>query len=220
MSPTVFIVGASRGIGRGLVNKFVGAGWNVHATARATDVTFPDGVTTHILDVENSEQVEQVAKSAHIQGKPIDLFIHNAGVKPSNTISDEQCFNINTNCPFRVIKAFMKNLTHSESQKKICIMTSMKGSREVFGGGSTPRECYGKSKCRLNDKFRETEPSWRENGVKSIVVHPGWVQTDMGGDKAPVTIEESCDGIYKVCIAINANDCGKFYTYEGKEHPW
>ena len=94
--------------------------------------------------MENSEQVEQVAKSAHIQGKPIDLFIHNAGVKPSNQISDEQCFNINTNCPFRVIKAFMKNLTHSESQKKICIMTSMKGSREVFGAAARHANVTGR----------------------------------------------------------------------------
>ena len=118
MPPTVFIVGASRGIGRGLVYKFTGAGWNVHATARTTDVKFPEPVVTHLLDVENDDQIEQVASSSAIQGKPIDLFIHNAGVKPSNQISDEQCFNINTNGPFRVINAFMKNLTHQRARRK------------------------------------------------------------------------------------------------------
>ena len=62
MSPTVFIIGASRGIGRGLVDTFLHAGWDVHATVRTTNVTLLPSVVTHVLDVENNEQIEQVAK--------------------------------------------------------------------------------------------------------------------------------------------------------------
>eukprot|EP00944_MAST-04C_sp_MAST-4C-sp1_P001576 g1576.t1 len=218
MSPTVFIIGASRGIGRGLVDTFLRAGWDVHATVRSTNVTLPPSVVTHVLDVENDEQIEQVANNVY--GNPIDLLIHNAGVKPSDKISNDQCLNINTEGPFRVLKAFMKSITQPESQKKVCIITSQLGSREKFGGGKTPRDTYGKSKCYLNDKFRKMEPAWRENGVKSIVLHPGWVQTDMGGNSAPTTIQESCEGIYKVCVTMTIDCCGKFYTFEGKEHPW
>ena len=81
-------------------------------------------------------------------------------------------------------------------------------------------DTYGKSKCYLNDKFRKVEPEWRKHGVQSIVLHPGWVVTDMGGTSAPTSIEESANGIYKVCVTMNSDYCGKFYTFEGKEHPW
>eukprot|EP00943_MAST-04B_sp_MAST-4B-sp1_P006154 g6154.t1 len=221
MPRTAFIVGASRGIGKGLVEVFSKAGWSVHATVRNLDnISFPDNVVTHILDVEKEEQIREVANSSKLHNVSIDLFIHNAGVKPSSSISDEQCLNINTVAPFHVIDAFMAKIVHSESQKKICLMSSMMGSREISGGGSTPRNTYGKSKCYLNDKFREIEPSWREKGITSIVLHPGWVSTDMGGPSAPVTVEDSTDGIYKVCVMMDAGFSGKFYTYEGKEHPW
>ena len=115
MSPTVFIIGASRGIGRGLVDTFLRAGWDVHATVRSTNVTLPPSVVT-VLDVENDEQIEQVANNVY--GNPIDLLIHNAGVKPSDKISNDQCLNINTEGPFRVLKAFMKSITQPESQKR------------------------------------------------------------------------------------------------------
>ena len=57
MPPTVFIVGASRGIGKGLVDVFHKAGWSVHATIRNTNVTFPSNVVTHLMDVENEDQI-------------------------------------------------------------------------------------------------------------------------------------------------------------------
>ena len=79
MPPTVFIVGASRGIGKGLVDVFHKAGWSVHATIRNTNVTFPSNVVTHLMDVENEDQIQSVANSAKLYNVPsIDLFIHNA----------------------------------------------------------------------------------------------------------------------------------------------
>ena len=85
-------------------------------------------------------------------------------VKPSDEISDDQyLLQHKYRRSIGVINAFMKSITHSESQK-VCIITSQLGSREKFGGGKTPRDTYGKSKCYLNDKYRKIEPVWRENG--------------------------------------------------------
>ena len=87
MPRTAFIVGASRGIGKGLVDVFSKAGWSVHATVRNLDnISFPDNVVTHILDVEKEEQIREVANSSKLHNVSIDLFIHNAGVKPSSSI--------------------------------------------------------------------------------------------------------------------------------------
>lgn len=72
----------------------------------------------------------------------------------------------------------------------------------------------------LNDRFRVEEPRWREEGVSSLVVHPGWVQTDMGGQSADISVQESVDGMAAVFNALCLKESGKFVTYEGVEHPW
>ena len=96
----------------------------------------------------------------------------------------------------------MKKITDTESQKKVCIITSKLGSRERFGGGKTPRDTYGKSKCYLNDKFRKVEPEWRKHGVQRMVLHTGWVVTEMGGTAAQTTKEEYANGRYKECVKM------------------
>ena len=67
------------------------------------------------------------------------------------------------------------------SDKKIAILSSHMGARN---GGPTPTNVYGASKAALNDRYREIEPQWRARGIKSVIFHPGWVQTSMGGSGA------------------------------------
>lgn len=217
MKPTVLIVGASRGIGLGFVSKFLSEGWNVHATARkeADIAAFPSGVTGHLMDVTNQEQIESVA--AAFASHPIDLLIHNAGV--GKGVPADVIIQVNVKAPFSVIDAFLPAVAASQ-QKKIGIMSSQLGSRERFGNGETPTSAYGASKCLLNDKFREEEPKWKVQGVSSIVVHPGWVQTDMGGPTADITVQESVNGMYELFSQLSEEKSGKFFTYAGLEHPW
>ena len=54
----------------------------------------------------------------------------------------------------------------------------------------------------------------------SIVVHPGWVKTDMGGAQAPTTVQESVSGLIAVIHKLTLKDSGKFFDYEGEELPW
>ena len=75
---TLVLTGASRGIGKGLVDVFHKAGWSVHATIRNTNVTFPSNVVTHLMDVENEED--------------IDFVIAFSGCK--TYISNEECNNL------------------------------------------------------------------------------------------------------------------------------
>ena len=57
-------------------------------------------------------------------------------------------------------------------------------------------------------------------GITAIVLHPGWVQTDMGGLSAPTTVEQSVSGMRQVVARLTTNDSGKFYGYDGKEILW
>lgn len=213
----MLIVGASRGIGKGFVYKYLAEGWSVHATARNESdlASFPDGVQGYLCDVSNNEQIVELASS--LNGSAIDLLIHNAGV--GRGTPDDVMTAINVEAPFKIIEALLPHVAIS-TQKKIAIMSSQLGSRERFGNGETPSNSYGRSKCLLNDRFRELEPGWRELGVSSLVVHPGWVKTDMGGDSADITVEQSVDGMYDVFDKMSAENTGHFVTYAGTDFPW
>jgi NAD(P)-dependent dehydrogenase (short-subunit alcohol dehydrogenase family) len=78
---------------------------------------------------------------------------------------------------------------------------------------------YG-SKAAENMYTRALAFDPETEGITVIAVHPGWVRTDMGGTKAPLSASDSAAGILNVIDALTPEDNGKFYTWEGKEYPW
>jgi short-subunit dehydrogenase len=131
-------------------------------------------------------------------------------------MKEEQIININSEAPIKLTSALLPNILKSKT-RKVAILTSQMGARN---GGATPTGLYGKSKCYLNDNFRTIEPEWRSKGVTSILFHPGWVATDMGGANAPVSVEDSVKGMKSVIDKLTIQDSGKFYTWKGDIHPW
>ena len=87
-------------------------------------------------------------------------------------------------------------------------------------GGRAPSGTYGASKAALNDSFRDREPQWRQRGMTAVVFHPGWVQTDMGGRNASVTVKASVAGMRKVIAGLQPADSGRFLTWQGRELAW
>ena len=79
---------------------------------------------------------------------------------------------------------------------------------------------YGDSKAALNDEFRRLAPTWAGRGVVAIVLHPGWVRTDMGGSSATLSVEESAAGIRELVAGLSETHHGRFWTWDGREHPW
>jgi len=96
-------------------------------------------------------------------------------------------------------------------------MTSQLGARRGYTGSLGS---YGDSKAALNDAFRAHAPVWGQRGCLAIVMHPGWVRTDMGGAGAPVSVAESVRGMRQVIARLTPQDHGRFFTWEGREHPW
>jgi NAD(P)-dependent dehydrogenase (short-subunit alcohol dehydrogenase family) len=216
--PTVAIIGASRGIGLGFVEAYARDGWTVHATTR--NPASPgalgklDGdIMLHGLDVANGRHIAALA--AALEETALDVLIHNAGVY-GDGMSREQVMAINAEAPIRVVEALLPAVGRG-AQKKIAILTSQMGARN---GGSTPSGVYGASKAALNDNFREQEPDWRKHGIVSVVFHPGWVKTAMGGSGASVPVADSVAGMRRVIAGLKPADSGKFLTWQGKEHPW
>ena len=192
-------------------------GWDVHATVRKeSDMSvMPGAAAGYILDVTNKGQIGDLA--ARFVERPVDLLVFNAGVGKGTP--EDVMMEVNVNAPFNVINALLPSVLASE-QKKITIMSSQLGSREKYGGGETPSNPYGASKCFLNDRFRQEEEVWRKNGVSALVIHPGWVITDMGGQGANISVEESVAGMYNVLQELSSTNSGSFLTYQGIIHPW
>ena len=217
--PSVMIVGASRGIGLGFVEAYAAAdGWKVHATTRTLDAPGDLGevegdVTLYQLDVIDAGQIHALAMA--LEGQAIDLLIHNAGVY-GHDMSRDLVLTTNAEAPFKVINALMPAVGRGR-QKKIVILSSHTGARN---GGPTPAGVYGASKAALNDRYREIEPEWRARAIVSVAFHPGWVQTDMGGASASVTVADSVRGMRQVIGALRPDDSGKFLDWQGKELSW
>jgi hypothetical protein len=57
-------------------------------------------------------------------------------------------------------------------------------------------------------------------GFICTVLHPGWVQTDMGGPNATYSPEESVAGLIQVIEGLDAEDNGRFYDFQGNAIPW
>ena len=215
--PAVLVIGASRGIGAGLVRHYLGQGASVHATVR--DVVRPGelaglsgDLTLHELDVRTISQTERLA--AALRGAALDVIIHNAGIYRG--FPREEIMEVNAVAPVRVVEGLL-DAGALEADGVVAIMTSQLGARRGRTGSLGD---YGDSKAALNDEFRRRADAWRAQGAIAVVVHPGWVRTDMGGSNASISVEESVTGIARLIGGLTAAEHGRFWTWNGREHPW
>jgi len=216
--PTAMIIGASRGIGLELARQYANDGWRVHATTRTPARPGALGrltgdVVLHPLEVRDATQIAALATAVEQEG--IDVLIHNAGVSGRGMARDE-VMAINAEAPLRVAETLLPAVLRS-TQKKIVLITSQLGARY---GRTRSLGLYGDSKAALNDALRALAPAWGKQGVIAIVMHPGWVRTDMGGTFASLSVTESVTGMRQVIARLSAASHGRFLTWQGREHEW
>jgi len=226
--PCVFITGANRGLGLEFTRQYAADGWRVIATCRdpggADELKALDGdIRIEAMDVTDGGSV---AKTRDALGREtIDLLINNAGVYgPRDMGRDDMDYDawaevlaINTMAPLRVAAAFKDNVQRSDL-KTIISISSILGSIENTGEGKN--YIYRSSKAALNMVMKTLSADLEEDGIRVVMFHPGWVQTDMGGSKAPVTAEDSISGMRTAIAGLTDADNGKFFVYDGSHMPW
>jgi NAD(P)-dependent dehydrogenase (short-subunit alcohol dehydrogenase family) len=79
---------------------------------------------------------------------------------------------------------------------------------------------YRASKAALNMLNKSLAAELADQGFVCVVLHPGWVQTRMGGASAPVLPVDSVSGMLSVIEKLQPQDNGRFLDYQGKELPW
>lgn len=216
--PSVLIVGASRGIGLELARQYAADGWRVHATTRTPDEPGALGqlagdVVLHGLDVRDAAGIQALARA--LDGEGLDVLVHNAGVRGTG-MAREEVMRVNAEAPIAVAQALLGALARG-GQRKLVLMSSQLGARR---GSRRSLGVYGDSKAALNDALRRLAPTWGRLSIVAVVMHPGWVRTDMGGPGAPLSARESVEGIRRVVAGLGPEHHGRFLTWDGSEHPW
>lgn len=228
---TAMITGVSRGIGLELLRQYAQDGWNVIGTCRTKDtapeaVALADGhdsVELYELEVSDAAAVESLADC--LARTPIDVLILNAGVmgKDSMKLGELQAgdflkvLEVNVVAQAICLQAFAPLVAASE-RRIIVGMGSFLGSMGCNDDGSL--YSYRASKAGLHAIMVSASHDLRDQGITAIVMHPGWVQTDMGGENATITTEQSAEGMRAVIDGLKPGDSGRLLTYAGEELPW
>ena len=226
----VMIVGATRGIGLELVKQYAAEGDEVIACARdkgAADlldqvVAGNDNVRIEQLDVAEPDSVTAAAE--RISAVAIDTVIVVAGVMGGGhqSIDDldldawHQALSANTIGPILVARAFKQNLVASGAGNLMILSSQLGASTWPFGG----MYIYSTTKAAVGKAAKILSIDWKDDPIIVSVMHPGYVQTDMGGPNAEITPEESASGIRNVLANLSAEDSGNFYKWNGDIHPW
>ncbi|WP_413043217.1 SDR family oxidoreductase [Pseudomonas sp. YJ42] len=227
MPNTVLIIGASRGLGLGLVEQFSRDGWQVIATVRdpqrAEELKAVEDIRIETLDIDDAASVDALAQ--RLSGITLDVLYINAGISGSRTLSadtatDEdvrRLFVTNAIAPVRLAQR-MRALVDPR-MGVITFMSSIMGSVETGPGMGMP--LYGASKAALNHLTRTFVAELGEDtGLTVLSMHPGWVKTDMGGAEAPLDIETSCRGMVKQVKRAAGQRGHRFIDYQGEALPW
>lgn len=225
----VVISGANRGIGLALSRAFAAVGDKViggvrdpSAAGELSRITGAGPVRVLRLDVTDAGAVSAFADE--LGGQVVDVLINNAGViggerqSLGNIDYDawREAFEVNTLAPYRLIAALLPNLLASATPKVITL-TSQMGSLTRARGGSV---AYRSTKAAANKVMQVLAEELKPRGVVVCPVHPGWVVTDMGGPGADIHVEESASGIRALVDRLDLSQSGRFWKWDGTEHPW
>ena len=234
------ITGSNRGLGLEFVRQLVDDVTLLFATCRrpqaATELqalaeAHPETIRILPLDVGDPDSIEAVAERVASETEGLDLLVNNAGVDgggTDDTFGDcdhetlVHTFRVNAAGPHVMVQTFAPLLRRGATAygtARVLNVTSQLGSIENTKGRGT-WQSYKASKSALNMLTRLQSHELRTDDVSVVAVHPGWVQTDMGGSNARLTPQESVSGMLEVARTLDPSDGGTFLSYDGSELPW
>lgn len=221
-STNIAIVGSNRGIGLQLTRQLSQKGNNVFAFCRKKSKDLESLSTVEIIenfDVSDTDKMNRILEKKSLRN--IDLMIHVSGVLKSDhleTVDEEDIieqFKINALAPLFCVKAFLPYLS---PMAKIALITSRMGS--VSDNTSGGMYGYRVSKAALNMIGKSLAEDLRVQKKTVLLLHPGFVKTDMTGHQGHISAEESAKGLIKVISEKTMSDTGTFWHTNGEPLPW
>jgi NAD(P)-dependent dehydrogenase (short-subunit alcohol dehydrogenase family) len=228
--PNVLITGANRGLGLEFAKQYAEASWQVIACCRkpqeANELqelaqTFSN-INIYKLDVAKALEIE--ALSLVLRDQALDVLINNAGLFGNSQTLDSlddanwhEVFQTNAIAPVKMVQAFRQNLLASQKKLVVNITSKMGSIDDNTSGGYY---IYRSSKVALNMVTKSLAVDLKAQNITVIALHPGWVETSMGGATAPTKPNESIQMMRTLIDKIDLNDSGKFFDYKGAIIPW
>lgn len=232
MSKTILVTGANRGIGLTFVQALLSQGMTIYACCRqpekATELLKLQQKHPHLqllpLDLTNEQSIANIASS--LQGVALDWLINNAGIAGDTgvtvgNISAQNFLNVlHTNVigQVQLSDQLLPNL-EAGNDKLIITISSRMGS--ISDNDSGRSYAYRTSKAALNAVMRSFAIDVKSRDIKVMLFHPGWVQTDMGGEQASLSAEESVQGMLSVIDQHGHNAHAEtVWRYDGDTIDW
>lgn len=230
-----FITGVNRGIGLELASQLLNQGHKVYGTAREVNLpqfkdlseAHSDRFEVYPLEVTDDDSVETLKEKLlpRVSDRGIDVLINNAAIlEDSDTKSYEisprlmmRTFDVNVLGPLRVIKALLPALQMGHDPLIVNISSRVGSITDNTSGGHTS---YRVSKTALNMLNKNLSLELSPLKIACVVLHPGWVQTQMGGPNALIDTRTSVMGMVEVMQKLGMGHSGKFYNFKGEELPW
>ena len=235
--PTVFVTGANRGLGLEFSRQYLADGWEVFASCRkpgaaqALNELAADYDKLHILelDVCDTSAVRRTGKE--LAGQAIDVLVNNAGIfgprrradsdlgQTFGHLDEKVCmdvFRVNSVAPLMMAEALLPSILAGE-QKKIVTISSILGSITHTEGQIY---AYRMSKAAVDMAMASLAIDLADKGILVCVISPGWVKTDMGGDGADLTPEQSIRSVRRVIAGLDKSSNGVLLDYQGEQVGW
>ena len=234
----ILVTGGSQGIGLEFTRQYLQKGWRVYAASRKSadseglrqlHAQYNDQLVIQRLDVADEGSRANFFQVLAAEIEKLDVLINNAGVisgneqfsAPFGELQQEDLCRVllvNSVAPLMMAEGALPWL--KKGAKPVVVnITSDNGSIRMRSSGGKYGYCTSKAALNMITKILSFD--LREHGVKVIALHPGWVQTPMTrNEKAPLTPEESIQGMLQVIEALGIEDNGRFLDWRGKEIPW
>lgn len=224
------ITGANRGIGLALVKAYASRRDKVFAAIRRTsDRTGLDAFAetqrkwVEVIEIDVNDPATIGKARRRLEAEPIDVLVNNAGVSgPDHQSATDMDYDglmeslaVNAVAPLRIANAFLPNVKAAKG--KIIALSSQMGSMQ---NASSDSLAYRVSKAALNRLMRGLATELKPQGVPVLIVHPGWVKTDMGGEGATLSPEDSAAQLLKLIDKLDISSTGRFLAWNGKELAW
>lgn len=224
--PTVLLIGASRGIGLALAGQYRADGWRVIATARGAEgLARLQALGCETLRIDVADPASNSGLAWPLDGEKLDLAVYVAGAmdranapQPPTREAFDTLMHTNVMGAMQVIPQILPML--HEARGTLACISSVMGSLQQTASGDA--WLYRVSKAALNMVVRCAQAGQAD--VTVLALHPGWVQTDMGGPQAPLTVQESASSLRQTLERVRTHPApehrGAFLNHDGSPLPW
>jgi NAD(P)-dependent dehydrogenase (short-subunit alcohol dehydrogenase family) len=227
------VTGANRGLGLEFTRQLLARGERVLATARQPgralelnelSAAHPGHLHVLPLDLARPASIHELVREAEPLLDGLDLLLNNAGVLPGgerfgrlDADTLDHALAVNVRGPLLLTEALAGLLRRGE-RALVANLSSTIGSIAQTRAFRTPS--YAISKAAQNMATRQLAAALAEHGITVLALNPGWVRTDMGGERAPLAPAEAVARLLRVIDAAGPERSGMFVDGDGQALPW